>query len=72
PWTTTANPHMFRDRGHDSAMAPPSGLQPAEQRSSAGERIVDTVLEAVPGIRFCFNTSPETTLEALRRAVASR
>ena len=31
------------------------------------ERIVNTVVEAAPGITFCFNTSPETTLDALRR-----
>lgn len=34
------------------------------------ERVVNLVAEAVPGIRFCFNTSPETTLDALRRAAA--
>ncbi|MFE3225561.1 hypothetical protein [Nocardia sp. NPDC059228] len=32
------------------------------------ERIINTLAEAAPGIRFCFNTSPETTLDALRRA----
>ncbi|MFI2474707.1 hypothetical protein [Nocardia xishanensis] len=35
------------------------------------ERIVNAVVEVAPGIRFCFNTSPETTLDALRRASAS-
>lgn len=35
------------------------------------ERIVNVVVEAAPGIRFCFNTSPETTLDALRRVSAS-
>ncbi|WP_062997249.1 hypothetical protein [Nocardia mikamii] len=34
------------------------------------ERVVNLVAEAAPGIRFCFNTSPETTLDALRRAAA--
>ncbi|MBF6345568.1 hypothetical protein IU409_18950 [Nocardia cyriacigeorgica] len=34
------------------------------------ERIVNAIADAAPGIRFCFNTSPETTLEALRRAAA--
>ncbi|WP_433622869.1 hypothetical protein [Nocardia sp. CA-120079] len=35
------------------------------------EHIINAVVEAAPGIRFCFNTSPETTLDALRRASAS-
>ncbi|PSR69412.1 hypothetical protein C8258_05985 [Nocardia sp. MDA0666] len=34
------------------------------------ERVINLVAEAAPGIRFCFNTSPETTLDALRRAAA--
>ncbi|WP_431970152.1 hypothetical protein [Nocardia sp. bgisy134] len=35
------------------------------------ERIVNVIVDAAPGIRFCFNTSPETSLDALRRAAAS-
>ena len=35
------------------------------------ERIVNLIADASPGIRFCFNTSPETTLDALRRAAAA-
>ncbi|MBF6435106.1 hypothetical protein IU432_15495 [Nocardia cyriacigeorgica] len=35
------------------------------------ERLVNVLVEEAPGIRFCFNTSPETTLDALRRAAAS-
>lgn len=31
------------------------------------ERIVNVVAEAAPGIRFCFNTSPENTVDTLRR-----
>ncbi|PPJ33647.1 hypothetical protein C5E45_04715 [Nocardia nova] len=34
------------------------------------ERVVNLVVDAVPGIRFRFSTSPETTLDALRRAAA--
>ena len=33
------------------------------------ERIVNVCNAASPGISFCFNTSPETTLDALRRHV---
>ncbi|MGY4103175.1 hypothetical protein ACW2Q0_26990 [Nocardia sp. R16R-3T] len=35
------------------------------------ERLVNVIVDAAPGIRFCFNTSPETSLDALRRAAAS-
>lgn len=31
------------------------------------ERIVNILAARAPRIRFCFNTSPETTLDALRR-----
>ena len=34
------------------------------------ERIVNVVVDTAPRIRFCFNTSPETSLDALRRAAA--
>ncbi|RZS34849.1 hypothetical protein EV193_108199 [Herbihabitans rhizosphaerae] len=33
------------------------------------ERLVNVLVEAAPGIRFCFNSSPETTIDALRRWV---
>jgi hypothetical protein len=31
------------------------------------ERIINVLHDAAPDIRFCFNTSPETTADALRR-----
>ncbi|MET8995919.1 hypothetical protein [Amycolatopsis sp. NPDC004169] len=31
------------------------------------ERVVNLLTRLVPGIVFCFNTSPETTIDALRR-----
>ncbi|WP_330257027.1 hypothetical protein OG874_22160 [Nocardia sp. NBC_00565] len=33
------------------------------------ERIVNVLSAAAPGIVFCFNTSPESTVDAVRRAV---
>jgi hypothetical protein len=33
------------------------------------ERLVNVINEVAPGISFCFNTSPESTIEALRRWV---
>ncbi|MEV0218628.1 hypothetical protein [Streptomyces sp. NPDC050704] len=31
------------------------------------ERLVNVLTEAAPGIRLCFNTAPDKTIEALRR-----
>jgi hypothetical protein len=31
------------------------------------ERIINVLHDAAPNIRLCFNTSPETTIDALRR-----
>jgi len=36
------------------------------------EHIVNVLSAAVPGIVFCFNTSPETTVDAVRRALSAR
>lgn len=33
------------------------------------ERIINALTDAAPGIRFCFNTSPETTIDALHRGI---
>jgi hypothetical protein len=33
------------------------------------ERLVNLINEISPGIAFCFNTSPETTVDAMRRWV---
>ncbi|MDX3835980.1 hypothetical protein [Streptomyces europaeiscabiei] len=33
------------------------------------ERLVNVLSEAAPGIRLCFNTAPENTVEALGRWV---
>ncbi len=35
------------------------------------ERIVNTLIQANPRIRLCFNTSPETTVEALHRGTTA-
>lgn len=44
-----------------------AGLRMAEEHTLLFERVVNLVNELVPGIVFCFNTSPETTIDALRR-----
>lgn len=45
-----------------------AGLRTSHEYTRVFERVVNTVSTLQPGIRFCFNDSPETTLEAVRRA----
>jgi hypothetical protein len=44
-----------------------AGLRMAQEHTRLFERVVNLLNELVPGIVFCFNTSPETTIDALRR-----
>ncbi|GAB3921732.1 hypothetical protein GCM10029976_009200 [Kribbella albertanoniae] len=44
-----------------------AGLRMAAEHTLLFERLVNLLNELVPGIVFCFNTSPETTADALRR-----
>lgn len=46
-----------------------AGVRMAPEHTVLFERLVNLVNHLVPGIVFCFNTSPETTVDALRRAV---
>jgi hypothetical protein len=46
-----------------------AGIRTAPEHTLMFERLVNAVTEIAPGVRFCFNTSPETTLDALRRWV---
>lgn len=46
-----------------------AGLRMAPEHTLLFERLVNLLNELVPGIVFCFNTSPETTIDALRRWV---
>lgn len=45
-----------------------AGLRMAPEHTLLFERLVNLLNELVPGIVFCFNTSPETTIDALRRS----
>lgn len=45
-----------------------AGVRMAAEHTLLFERLVNVLVEIAPGIRFCFNTSPETTVDALRRA----
>ena len=47
-----------------------SGLRTSHEYTLVFERVLNTVVSLQPGGRLCFNDSPETTLEAVRRALA--
>ncbi|WP_433491943.1 hypothetical protein [Nocardia grenadensis] len=47
-----------------------AGVRMAAEHTLLFEHLVNVIVELVPGIRLCFNTSPETTIDALRRWVA--
>jgi hypothetical protein len=46
-----------------------SGMRTSHEYTAIFERAVNLVAGLQPGIRFCFNDSPETTLEAVRRGI---
>lgn len=45
-----------------------AGLRVVPEHTLLFERLVNLLVHLVPGITFCFNTSPETTIDALRRS----
>ncbi|MEU4413655.1 hypothetical protein [Nocardia salmonicida] len=46
-----------------------AGVRMAPEHTLLFERLINVAADLAPGIRFCFNTSPETTIDALRRWV---
>lgn len=46
-----------------------AGLRTSHEYTMIFERVVNTVVASQQGIPLCFNDSPETTLDAVRRAV---
>lgn len=44
-----------------------SGMRTSHEFTPIFERVVNTVTALQPGVRLCFNDSPETTLDAVRR-----
>jgi len=44
-----------------------AGVRLAPEHTLLFERVVNVVNEMAPGVAFCFNTSPEDTINALRR-----
>ncbi|NNH70241.1 hypothetical protein HLB23_10260 [Nocardia uniformis] len=49
-----------------------AGVRMAPEHTLLFERLLNVITELSPGIRFCFNTSPETTIDAVRRWVEPR
>lgn len=49
-----------------------AGVRMAAEHTVLFERLVNLVVQLVPGVVFCFNTSPESTIDALRRATRGR
>ena len=46
------------------------GIRMIPEHTELFERIVNVLHEASPGIRLCFNTAPDNTIDALRRWIA--
>ncbi|MFE1592843.1 hypothetical protein [Nocardia sp. NPDC058705] len=49
-----------------------AGVRMAPEHTLLFERLINVATDLAPGIRFCFNTSPESTIDALRRWVDPR
>ncbi|GLW11444.1 hypothetical protein Misp01_65720 [Microtetraspora sp. NBRC 13810] len=43
------------------------GVRMSPEHTLLFERLINVLVATTPGIRFCFNTSPETTIDAIRR-----
>ncbi len=46
------------------------GIRMIPEHTELFERIVNVLHEVSPGIRLCFNTAPDNTVDALRRWIA--
>ncbi|MGW6122513.1 hypothetical protein ACWFRF_25930 [Nocardia sp. NPDC055165] len=46
-----------------------AGVRMAPEHTLLFERLINVASDLAPGIGFCFNTSPESTIDALRRWV---
>ena len=74
PGQVSADPDEAAEKIRECIAATPvrgvmigAGLRMAPEHTLLFERIVNLLNQLVPGIVFCFNTSPETTIDALRR-----
>ncbi|MGI5216709.1 hypothetical protein [Nocardia sp. CA-290969] len=46
-----------------------AGIRASLEHTLLFERVVNVLNELAPGVKFCFNTSPETTVDAIGRWV---
>lgn len=46
-----------------------SGLRTSHEYTLIFEQVVNTVVELQPGVPLCFNDSPESTLDSVRRVL---
>ncbi|MGW0802058.1 hypothetical protein [Nonomuraea sp. NPDC002799] len=53
--------------GHFGVAMIGAGLRMSLEHTVLFERLINVLAETTPGIRFCFNTAPETTIDAIRR-----
>jgi hypothetical protein len=56
-------------RDHFGLVMIGGGIRLVPEYTELFELVINTCSAESPGIQFCFNTSPETTLDALRRHV---
>jgi hypothetical protein len=48
------------------------GIRMIPEHTELFERVVNVLHEVSPGIRLCFNTAPDNTVDALRRWISPR
>ncbi|WP_067548528.1 hypothetical protein [Nocardia crassostreae] len=72
----TTDPEAAEAKVRECAAAGPfrvamigAGVRMAPELTELFERLINTVTEVAPGIRFAFNTSPESTIDAMRRGL---
>ena len=70
---TAAEPSLRRSHGERrfDVIEIGSGLRTSHDYTPIFERAVNVAAELQPGVPFCFNDSPESTLEAVRRVLPS-
>jgi hypothetical protein len=69
PDEAEAKVREYAAKGPFRAVLIGAGVRMAPELTPLFERLVNAVHELLPDAKFCFNTSPESTLDALRRWV---
>ena len=67
--------HQIRDRLQETQIGLAmigGGIRMMPEHTELFERIVNVLHESSPEIRFCFNTAPDNTVDALRRWITPR